>query len=79
MHNIHHTSDSILHDNCISEPSKCDVIYSVGSQYLDLVGRVCESASMRRPVEKRIPVSAGRGEQQGIMEDRKKVSTAGHC
>lgn len=73
------TSDSILHDNYISEPSKHDVISTNASQYLDLVGKVCESASMKRPVEKRIPVSAGRGEQQSILEDRKRVSTASPC
>ena len=42
-------------------------------QYFDLVGQVCDSAFTKKPVERRIPMSAGTEEQHRVMEDRKKV------
>ena len=34
---------------------------------------MCEGAFIRKPVERKIPMSVGTEEQQTVMEDRKKV------
>ena len=48
--------------------------YPLSPQYSELVDSVCQNEFLRRPEERRIPMSGSLEQRQAVMKDRKKVS-----